>query len=56
MRNIAVMMRLMTHINVGATIALLAWLAGGTHWNGITDAAQRAGGRPPTATAEGKAR
>lgn len=56
MDNIALMMRLMTHVNVGATIALLLWLAVNTHSSAYAVASQHACVRPPAETAEGAAR
>jgi len=50
MDNITLTMRLMTHLDVGATPALLAWLAGAPHSIGVAHISERASVMPsPTA-------
>jgi len=56
MNDIAVMMRVMAHINVGATLALLVWIAGSIHSNSNAHACQHACGGPSMMAAGGAAR
>jgi len=56
MHHIVTMLRLMTHINIGATIALAAWLVMHTDSAGSVSAIETAGTGAAAAVVEGAGR
>lgn len=56
MHHIVAMLRLMTHINIGATIALVAWLTVTAYSSSVPKAPERADARPAVAASTGAVR